>query len=203
MNQNHPTHMTNAKGHLVPVEMVPEYDKERDTLVREIVDEVEALQDVLKEFKTSVLGNVSAWIELAYEKYGAKLGGKKGNVQLMSFDGSLRVQVAIQEYLTFDERLNAAKALVDECLVEWSESANPNLQSLVTQAFEVDRQGNVSPAKIMPLLKLEINDERWKRAMTAIRDSMTVQYSKKYIRFHRRSGADEKWVAIPLDIASL
>jgi len=197
-------HMVNGKGHLVPVEQVSDYDKAKDDLVREAIDEVESLQAVLKEFKTSILGNVAAFMELASEKYGAKkLGGKKGNVQLLSFDGNLRVQLAVAEFLTFDERLQVGKSLVDECLNEWTEDSRPEVRTLVNMAFEVDKQGNVSPSKIQPLLKLEIHDEKWQRAMAAIRDSLTVQYSKQYIRFHRRSGPEGKWESIPLDIAAL
>jgi len=197
-------HMVNGKGHLVPVEQVSDYDKAKDDLVRETLDEVESLQAVLKEFKTSILGNVAAFMELASEKYGAKkLGGKKGNVQLLSFDGNLRVQLAVAEFLTFDERLQVGKSLVDECLNEWTEDSRPEVRTLVNMAFEVDKQGNVSPSKIQPLLKLEIHDEKWQRAMAAIRDSLTVQYSKQYIRFHRRSGPEGKWESIPLDIAAL
>lgn len=196
-------HMVNGKGHLVPVEQVPEYDRTKDDLVHEIIDDVVSLQDVLIEFKASVLGNVAAFMELAAEKYGAKMGGKKGNVQLVSFDGKLRVQLAIAEFLTFDERLQVAKGLVDECLNEWTESSRPEVRALVNMAFEVDKQGNVSPSKIQPLLKLDIADEKWQRAMKAITDSLTVQYSKQYIRFHRRSGPEDKWESIPLDIAAL
>jgi Protein of unknown function (DUF3164). len=196
-------YMANSKGHLVPVEQVPAYDKARDDLVKEMVEEAEHLQAVLKEFKISALGDVVAFMELAFEKYGAKVGGRKGNIQLLSYDGSMRVQLAVAEFLSFDERLQAAKALVDECLTEWTEDARPEIRSLVNQAFEVDKEGNVSPAKVLPLLRLEINDERWHRAMDAIRDSLNVQYSKQYIRFHRRSGPDAKWQAIPLDIAAL
>ncbi|WP_319543188.1 DUF3164 family protein [uncultured Pseudodesulfovibrio sp.] len=196
-------YMQNSRGHLIPIEQVSDYDKLKDALVRDLFDDAESLHKVLKEFKVTALGDVVAFMELAFEKYGAKMGGKKGNIQLVSHDGRFRVQLAVAEFLTFDERLQAAKALVDECLTEWTEDARPEIRSLVNQAFEVDKAGNVSPAKVLPLLKLEIDDERWCQAMAAIRDSLTVQHSKKYIRFHRRSGPEDKWESILLDIAAV
>jgi hypothetical protein len=196
-------YMQNAQGHLVPLEQVSAYDRTRDELVRDIVDGAKKVQAGIQEFKIEALGDVTAFLELAMEHYGAKGAGAKGNAQLLSFDGMRRVQVAVAEYLTFDERLQAAKALVDECLTEWTENARPEVRALVNQAFEVDKEGNVSPAKVLPLLKLEIRDARWQQAMQAIRDSLTVQYSKKYIRFYERSGPEEKWQAIALDIAAL
>jgi hypothetical protein len=196
-------YMKNGKGHLVPTEQVSDYDKEKDRLVNDLVNEALSLQASLKEFKLSAIGDITALMELAYEKYEAKLGGPKGNVQILTYDGKFRVQLAVAEFLTFDERLQAAKALVDECLTEWTEDARPEIRALVNQAFEVDKKGNVSPAKVLPLLRLEIDDERWHRAMDAIRDSLTVQYSKKYIRFHQRSGPEDKWTSIPLDMAAI
>lgn len=196
-------YMENAQGHLVPLEQVSAYDRTRDELVGDIVAGAKELQSEIQGFKLGALGDVTAFMELAMEEYGAKGPGQKGNLQLLSFDGKRRVQVAVADYLTFDERLQAAKALVDECLTEWTEDARPEVRALVNQAFEVDKEGNVSPAKVLPLLKLEISDERWQQAMQAIRDSLTVQYSKKYIRFYERSGPEEKWRAIVLDIAAL
>lgn len=196
-------YMKNSKGHLVPVSLVSDYDKAKNDLVCEMIDEAESLQASLKEFKICALGDVVAFMELAFEQYGAKAAGKKGNIQLVSFDGKRKAQLAVSEFLTFDEHLQAAKSLVDECLTEWTEDARPEVQSLVSQAFEVDKEGNVSPARVLPLLRLEIDDDRWKQAMKAIRDSLTVQYSKKYIRFYKRSGLEDKWQPIPLDIAAL
>lgn len=196
-------HMVNGKGHLVPIEQVSDYDKAKNDLVIEIIDDAESLQAILKEFKKSTLETIMAFMDLAHEKYDAKVGGKKGNVSFISYDGKLRVQVAVSEFMTFDERLQVAKALVDECLVEWTEDVRPEVRALVNMAFEVDKQGNVSPSKVQPLLKLEIKDEKWQRAMDAIRDSLTVLYSKQYVRFYRRSGLEDKWEAISLDLASI
>lgn len=201
MSENQ-THMTNGKGHLVPVEQVSDYDKVKDKLVRELFDDAVDLSKILAEFKRTTMDNLMAFIELAHEQYGAKVGGNKGNVQIVSFDGRLRVQLTVADCVAFDERLKVAKSLIDECLNSWTENARPEVRTLINKAFEVDKKGDVSPSKVLPLLQLEIKDERWLEAMTAIKDSLTVQYSKQYVRFHQRSGPDGKWEAIKLDLAS-
>ncbi|OEU69173.1 MAG: hypothetical protein BA863_03540 [Desulfovibrio sp. S3730MH75] len=194
--------MKNSKGHLVPVEQVSDYDKVKDDLVRALISKAVPIQDTVKDFKDHALGDVYAFMELAFEKYGAKQRELK-NFRLKSFDGSLMVEVTVNDFLTFDEQLQAAKSLVDECLTSWTEDARPEIRSFVSQAFDVDKEGNVSPAKILPLMRLEINDDSWNRAMKAVKESLTIQYSKKYIRFKRRIGTEEKWESIILDIAKL
>jgi hypothetical protein len=196
-------YMENARGHLVPVQQVGEYDRLRDELVRELIGRARTTQQELIHFKLTAMGDCRAFLDLALEKYGVKRGRGRGNVQLVSFDGKQRVQIAVADFITFDENLVAAKALVDECLTDWTEDARSELKTLVTQAFDVDKEGNVSTGKVLSLLQLEIDDERWHRAMEAIRDSISVQRSKTYIRFHERADADAKWETISLDIAAL
>ena len=194
--------MTNSKGHLVPVELVSDYDKAKDELIRTMTSKASVIQKNLKDFKLNSLGDLYAFMELAFEKYGAKKRELK-NFSLTSFDGSLRIEITVADFLTFDEQLQAAKSLVDECLIEWTKNADSKIISLVNQAFEVDKEGSISPAKVLPLLRLKIDDERWDQAMKAVKESLTIQYSKKYIRFKKRVGIEGKWEPIPLNIADL
>ncbi len=56
-------------------------------------------------------------------------------------------------------------------------------------------------AELFGLLRLEIADERWQRAMKAIRDSIRVEGTKEYVRFYERSDARQAWKAITIDLA--
>ncbi|HAS88253.1 MAG TPA: sulfate transporter [Desulfovibrio sp.] len=196
-------YMEDSRGRFVRAEHVSDYDKLKDDTVKNIFGHALRVQQEIKDFKTDTMGDVYALMEVAAEKYDAKLGGKKGNVSILSFDGRQKIQIAVNETLTFDERLQIAKELVDECLIEWTQDSRTEIKTLVTSAFEVDKQGNISTAKVMSLLKLEINDAKWQRAMKALNESLSVLCSKKYIRFYQRDNHDEKWQGIPLDIAAL
>ena len=195
-------YMKNSKGHLVPLEQVSDYDKEKEELVRRLISKAVPIQETMRDFKVEALGDMYAFMELAFEKYEAKKRELK-NFRLTTFDGTLRVEVAVNDFLEFDEQLQAAKSLVDECLIGWTEDARPEVRALVSQAFETDKEGSVSPSKVIPLLRLEIDDADWNTAMKAVKASLTVQYSKKYIRFKRRTGPEGKWENIVLDIAAL
>ena len=195
--------MKDSKGRLVPLEMVSEIDRTRDEVVRELVTAAKRLQAAMTGFKTRAMGDVQAFVELSAERYGVQMGGTKGNTTLTSFDGNFKVQVAIAEHLVFDERLQAAKHLVDQCLTDWSADSRAELKTVVLDAFQVDREGRVNTGRILSLRRLAIDDPRWLSAMRAISDSMQVMGSKSYIRVYERTGPDGRWAPIALDLAVL
>lgn len=200
--QTNPGYMTDAQGRLVPLEMVKEIDLERDALVREIVDQALTLSKRLAEFKTQAMGDIGAFVELSAEKYGARVGGNKGNVQISTFDGEYKIRRDIAETLQFDERLQAAKSLIDECLHEWTEGAGPEIRMLINDAFQVDKQGNINTNRVLGLRRLAISHEKWQQAMQAISDSLQISGSKTYLRIYHRQH-DGSYRQVNLDLASL
>jgi len=195
--------MQDAKGALWPVEHVSEIDMTRDELVHEIVARARAQSEALAKFKAGVFGDIEAFIQLSGEKYGVAMGGKKGNVSLLSFDGRFKVQRAVSESLAFDERLQVAKELVNECIHLWSEGSRSEIRALINDAFQVDKEGMVNVARILGLRRLDIKDEKWQLAMKAIGESIQVAGSKTYFRVYERVGQTDKYQPISLDIAAV
>jgi hypothetical protein len=194
-------YMKDAKGRMVPIDLVKPVDLARDQLVHEIVGRSLELSRILGDFKRHSLEDLRAFIELSAEQYGVKIGGRKGNVTLTSYDGEFRVLIAIDERITFDERLQAAKALIDECIKSWTVGARGELKVLVDDAFAVDKQGKINTNRVLGLRRLEITDPTWLRAMDAISDSVMVTESKEYIRVYRRNERGE-YDLVSLDIAA-
>ncbi|CAN5883414.1 DUF3164 family protein [soil metagenome] len=195
--------MQDAQGRLTHESLVKPIDKARDALVLELLQKASTIKSALVEFKTNAFADIAAFIDLSAEQYDVKLGGKKGNVTLFSFDGKYKVQFAVSENIQFDERLQAAKALIDECIKEWSQGSSPEIQVLVQDAFKTDKEGNLNHGRILGLRRLEIKDERWKNAMKAIGESVQVVGSKQYIRFYERRADTDQYDAVSLDIASI
>ena len=191
-----------SQGRLVPVESIKDIDLARDALVLEIVEKAKTLSKALSEFKSTTFKDVQAFIDLSAEKYNAKIGGRKGNVTLNSYDGQYRILRANQDNIVFDERIQAAKALIDECLRDWTDGARSEIRAIIDRAFEVDKQGNLNTARILTLRSVEIKDHRWLQAMQAISDSIQVMGSKSYIRVYVRKG-DDDYEQIPLDISGV
>lgn len=192
----------NAQGHLIPLDQIKEIDLARDELVMEKVAKAKAVRAQLCDLKLEFLDDITAFVQLSAERYGAKIGGNKGNVSLLSFDGKYQIKRQMQESMTFDEGLQAAKALIDECLREWSASSPGELRVIVDQAFRVDKEGRINTGAILSLRRLNITDERWQRAMTAVSDSLQVSDTKAYVRVYERDGSG-KYQAISLDLANV
>lgn len=194
--------LKDAKGHLVPLELVKPIDMARNDLVLELVAKAQVVSKTLADFKTDAFGDIKAFVDMSAEQYKAKVGGKKGNVTLMSFDGQYKVVQAAQDNIRFDERLQAARALIDECLTEWTQDARSEVRAIVNEAFRADKQGEISTGRVLALRRMDIKDARWQSAMEAIGDAVQVVGSKSYIRVYQRVGESEQYVPIPLDIAS-
>jgi len=203
-NQNNKVpegYMRDGQGRLIPVDMVKPIDKARDEIVREIVAKAMTVAGEIAEFKHKALGDIEAFIELSADTHGVKLGGEKGNVSLRTFDGEYRIQRAIDESMSFDEQLQVAKALIDECIHEWSEGSRSEIKVLINDAFQVDKEGRISTSRILSLRRLNISDSKWQRAMKIIGESLQVDGSKTYIRIYKR-GKDGKYEHVSLDVAA-
>ena len=148
------------------------------------------------------MDDIAAFVQLSADRYQVQLGGRKGNVTLHSFDGSLRVTLAMQDTLAFDEGLAAAKALIDECINEWTADSRTELKTLINTAFQVGQDGKISTSRVLGLRRLNIDDEKWHRAMDALSDSLQVQMSKAYVRVHKRDSRGE-YQLLNLDIAKV
>lgn len=192
----------NALGHLVPESQVKEIDKLRDEVVMNIVAGAKELQTSIAAFKSSSMNEVSDFVDLSSAEFDVKFGGTKGNVTLMSFDGKYKVVRQIGEHRVFDERIQAAKAKIDECITRWSEGSSDQIKALVNQAFRVNKQGHIDVNQVLSLRQLNIDDPDWMEAMDAIADSIRVIGKTPYIRVYERQ-SDGQYKQIALDIAKL
>lgn len=195
-------YMADAQGRLVPLESVKPVDKLIDEVVRKIVGYAEPLSAQVARFRTHSFDDVDALIALIAQDYGVSMGGQKGNRTLTSFDGLMQVKVQISDNITFGPELEAAKALVDECLKDWTEGARAELRTIIDRAFQVDKEGKINRGELLGLRRLNIEDERWKRAMDAINDSIRIIGTKRYVRAYKAAKMGEALKPIVIDVAS-
>ena len=191
-----------ARGNLIPIDNIKPIDLARDDFIREAFAKILPLREQMAELKTQQMADANAFIDLSVEQYGAKRS-IKGNTMLTSFDGKLRIIIAQADVLHFDERLQAAKALIDECLNEWTQDSRAELKTFVLQAFDVSKEGKINVRKVLELRKLEIDDPKWQRAMQAIADSLHTQATREYIRYYQRNEATGKYEQVTLDFAGV
>ncbi len=204
--QDQNQYRTNAQGHLVPENTIEPIDLLRDDTVRQIIAKAQVLQGQMKAYKADAMLDIKTFLDISANQYGIKMGGKKGNITLTSYDGETKVIVSVSDTLSFDERLQIAKQLVDKCILTWAKDANSNIQALVQHAFQTDKQGKISTARIFGLMRLKIDDEQWQTAMKALKDSIKIDSSCEYLRLYKKvrdDNGNERYQQIALDIAGL
>lgn len=192
----------NSLGHQVPESQIKEIDKLRDEVVMGIVEKAKECQAMMAQFKGGAMAEVSDFVDLSSAEFDVKYGGTKGNVTLLSFDGKYKVQRSIGEHRVFDERIQAAKAKIDECIMRWSEGSNDHIKAIVELSFRVNKQGHIDVNQVLSLRQLNIDDPDWLEAMDAIADSIRVVGKTPYLRIYERQG-DGQYKQIALDIAKL
>ncbi|QOL80431.1 DUF3164 family protein [Pseudooceanicola spongiae] len=194
-------YMPDGKGRLTALEVIKAQDKLQDELVRQEFGFAFALAEQLRRFKGHAYENLGDFDALLAQQYGLTKGGAKGNRTYTSFDGLMKIEVRVQDQMDFGPEMQIAKALFDECLNEWSAETRAEMRSIVTNAFDTDKEGQINRTNIFLLLRTESEDTRWTRAQEAIRDAIHVIGSKSYLRFSHRDAQDAAWQALTIDLA--
>jgi len=194
--------MKNSLGAFVPESLVKDIDKKRDSAVRRIAAKAMEMKKILSEFKEEIRDEIYAFVEASAKEFGVKWGGKKGNIALTTYDGQFRLLVSMNDNITFDERLQVARELIGKCIEKWSDGARSEIRVLVNDAFQVDKSGKISTARVLGLRRQDIQDKHWKKAMIAITESIQITGTKQYLRIYERDEKGE-YQMIPLDVAAL
>lgn len=190
-------YLKNSQGHLVPEGQVKEIDKIRACLVTRLVTDAKQISSNVEKFKAICYQELASFVALAAQEHGVEIGGDKGNVTLTSFDGRFRICRANDDQIEFNESITIARELIFELIKQWSEGSNANIVAIVHKAFETDKNGHLSVAKIMSLKSVQIDDAQWKKAMDIIGASIQVWQTKTYIRFYEKD-QNGKFVQIGL-----
>ena len=192
-----------AKGNLVHERNVRPVDRDMDEVVRRIQGFGAPLSEQMWRFRSYTIGDIAAFLDRVSDRYGAKKGGRKGNVQLQTFDGCLRVNLAQAERIAVGPEIVAAQALVESCVERWASGSRRELRALVDQAFVAGEDGTVSVAALLRLRRVEIDDEEWRRAQDAIADALRPAGKAEYIRLYRRATPADPWEPVSLHLATV
>lgn len=195
----------NSKGEKVHVDLIKKDDVMRDDLVNGLLDEATAFKGLIKEFREKAEGRVDNYFDELMTKYNidAKAHTKKGNITLENFSSTAKVQIAISDKLSFDEKIQLAKMKFDEYFEQVTEGSSEEIKLLINKAFDVDKEGNVDVKKILELRSYNIRHPKWVEGVALIEESKKIVSSKSYIRFYMRESSDKAWEHVSLDIAAV
>ena len=191
----------NERGDLVRLANIQPRDVEMDKIVDRIHGFGHDLSQQISRFREYTLNDIMSYVERVVSEYGGKIGGAKGNVQLTSFDGCKRVQLAQAQVIEAGPEIAAVNAIIDECIADWSKYSNLNLRALVDAALKPNAAGQISVSALLKLRRVEIDDPRWRKVQEAISDALRPTGRAEYIRLYKRETPEQPWHQVPLNLA--
>jgi len=195
-----------ARGQEVPEEYVPELDKRRDAMVQRVFVTIRSLEMAMIEAKLSVISELEGFLE--ERSKAAKVKGQewKGNLTLASFDGKLKIERSMDDQIGFSEQLPLAKTVLDEWMRERLDGVDEALGKVISSAFNVDKHGRINTQALLKLMRLDIKDKKWLKAMALLKESITVISTRQYMRFIELVEKDDcapEWRSINLNFSSI
>lgn len=188
----------------MPAKYVSAYDKLRDRIAQRIARKWREEQLRLIKLKAETVADIEKLMDAASAETKVSLGGKKGNVQFRSFDGSVTIASDRQYRTEFDERLKFAQQLIQEAIEELAgNSENADLAEIARKAFEPRKTGNLDMQRIRDLRRYKVRHPKWKQACDIISECERVIGHRDYIRVSVRFAPDQKPEPVVLDIASI
>lgn len=192
------TYMSDPRGALLPVETIKPQHLLEDSLVREQFGWYLALAEQADRHRGHLFTDLGEFDALLAEKYGAQIGGPKGNRTYSTIDDCYRISIRVRDTLDFGPELQAAKSLIDDCLRNWSEDAAAPLRVIVAGAFNVDKEGKINKSEIFKLLRHDIHEPEWLQAMEALKDAIRITGSRTSFEFRMRNAPGAELVTISI-----
>lgn len=196
-------YLHDAQGNLVALANIKAVHLLEDEMVRKTVAYGEDLSAELARYSMHTDADIAAFDALLAQEYRVEPRETKGNRTFTTYDGLLKLQVAVSQRIKMGPALDDAKAVLDAMIRERGEGVDPFLITLIQRAFKVDQEGKVDVRSILALRRLEVDDPRWPDFCRAIDDAVQPDGSKRYIRLYRRATIQAPWQMIPLDLAAV
>ena len=191
--------MRDSNGHDIPVKYVSAYDKARDKVTRRIHARFEKARGLLEAVVSESITDLDGLAKLKDSL------GEKGNFSARSFDGLIQVAIRQQYNIRLDERVIHARELMMEYVNSVLDRVDgvdvSALRLLVTEAFKVNSQGFLSAGRVLSLMRMEVNDAKWREAKMILKEALKSEKGKQYLICEVRKSTQGDFKAIRLDIA--
>lgn len=200
----HPGYWLTPKGRFIPAQNVSPYDQRKEAVLLPLCIWAEEIAAQLVAFKAWAF---QAWCDFdgeAAAEYGVDILTEKGNGTAYLYNGAYKVTMKSAGVLEFDNRLNAARELIKQCLDAWLGHSAPEATAIIASALEINANGLVNVRKVLGLRRLKIDDERWQAAMQAVNDAVQEVGRASYLQIYRRKQTGDRleWENVPLSLAA-
>jgi hypothetical protein len=170
-------------GNQIPYNRTTPYERAAERKVCALTKEAVRLNELLTAFKTNLKTNADELYEaFLAENNGNPLGKGKGGITLYNFDRSIKIEVSVNEQITFDDNLiGLAKQKLDDLLNDGLSAAKDFIKPLVMDAFSTIG-GKLDTKRVLGLRRYasKITDPRYTEAMQLIDKAIRKPKSKEY-----------------------
>lgn len=187
-----------GRGQEVPAGYVGKYDKARDRAVRRVLAGALKLRAQMESFMADAVATMDA---LAGMKESL---GERGNFSARSFDALVEVAIKQQYNVRLDGRVQKARELMlDYANRELAKAGDGAflLKQMLDSAFRPDRNGFLPRTEINKLLSYRVKDATWNEGAELLRDALTTEAGKRYLKISHRSSTADDFRPVRLDLA--
>ena len=189
-------------GREIPSSFIHKIDRDKDAATRRLVKKAKKLSEQLAALKEEILSTGDALYARNLEEKKVTLReNSRGGYSLMTIDKSLKVSFSISDTIRFNDNIDLAQAKIKDYLAEVTKGVNEEVHLLIDEAFKT-RRGQLDTARVLGLLKLNIQNPTWMEAMELIRQSIEQVNTKRYVQVYEKDDQGE-YRAVRLDFAGM
>ncbi len=180
--------MFDATGNLIRIENVPADKRQADEIVRRFIPQAVAINRQLAELKTELSNVIPEFIAALAKEHGIKKMSRiKGNIELTSFDGTLKLARTMRDKVQVNANIEAARQLFFQYLNVATSGVDDALKKLVGRAFGGGKENQISVSRLIDIKNTDINHPLWTQAVKALEDALEVHDTASYYLFYYRS----------------
>jgi hypothetical protein len=177
------------------------YEQLREETVQQLFAKAKGINKALTTFKDKAFADMQA-LHACLIEHSKRHSEGKGNFEVQSEDGKLKIAYKYQENGRFDERSKEAEAhIIDFVARHFKEQ--PDSQELITKLLERNK-GQLDIKLVQKLYGMEdrFSDTAWREGIRLLKESFIPTDTKTYINFYERDG-NGTWVALPLNFSAV
>lgn len=171
-------------GLKIPTNRLTSLEKKMERNATKLTNDAIKLHESLKSYKNTIT-EVSDTIYRDFLKEKDLDGlNRKGNFVWYNFDRSIKIEININDVITFDDmKIMAAREKLDTFIEENVEGKVDFIKELVNDAFKTSR-GRLDTKKVLSLIRYrsKIKDALFQDALTLIEDSIRRPSKRTYYR---------------------
>lgn len=199
---NGETMIRSSHGNLMPVSGIRAHVLLADATARGVVRKMLDLAEHNARVKQEIFDELTAYQDLMFERYRARVGGRRGGLTVASVSDRHKVEVSTADYSRVTAALPAAQALMNEILDDLTGNVDANLRTLIMAAFERDEKtGRVNVQRLSGLRKYDLKHPKWPDFIRAISDAIEPAGSKTGVRAYTRDTPDGQWKQVVVDFS--